>query len=135
MIRLTLLCLTITGCATTLAEPRTWSFVTSVGGISIQTPQRSEKGWVLPVLANVSGIEAVTAKPTLLNSALICENTRAVVQGRSIFVTIETGLVRKGTVVRCPSAELGSIAPGRYQVFYRGPGESAVPLGFVDVAL
>jgi len=135
MKRLAVLCFTITGCAAALAEQRSWSFVTSVGGISIQTPQRSEKGWVLPVLANVSGIEAVTAKPTLLNSALICENTRAVVEGRSIFLTIETGLVRKGTEVRCPPAVLGSIAPGRYQVFYQGPGESAVPLGFADVAL
>ena len=87
------------------------------------------------MLANVSGIEAVTVKPTLVNSALICENTRAVVEGRSIFLTIETGLVRKGTEVRCPPAVLGPIAPGRYRVFYQGPGESAVPLGFVDVAL
>jgi len=87
------------------------------------------------VLANVSGIEAVTVKPTLVNSALICENTRAVVEERSIFLTIETGLVRKGTEARCPPAVLGSIAPGRYQVFYQGPAESAVPLGFVDVAL
>ena len=134
MKRLVLLCFTIAGCAA-LAEPRTWAFVTSVGGISIQAPQRSGKGWVLPVLANVSGIEAITVKPTLINSALICENTRAVVEGRSIFLTIETGLARKGTEVRCPPGVLGSIAPGRYRVFYQGPGESAVPLGFVDVAL
>jgi len=132
---LALLCFTIAGCAAALVEPQTWSFVTSVGGLSIQTPQHTEKGWILPVLANVSGIEAVTMKPRLINSALICENTRAVVEGRSIFLTIETGLVRKGAEVRCPPAALGSIAPGRYRVFYRGPGEPAVPLGFAEVAL
>src|SRR5467141_3561240 len=116
MKRLAVLCITIAGCAAALAEPQTWSFVTRIGGISIEAPQRSENGWILPVLANVSGIEAVTVKPTLVNSALICEKTRAIVEGQRIFLTIETGLVRKGTEVRCPPAVLGSIAPGRYQV-------------------
>src|SRR6267154_2694258 len=101
MKRLAVLCFTISGCTAVLAEPQTWSFVRRIGGISIQAPQRSGKEWVLPVLANVSGIEAVTVKPTLVNSALICESTRAIVEGRNIFLTIETGLVRKGTEVRC----------------------------------
>lgn len=135
MKRVILLGLTIVGCASALAEPRTWSFVTSVGGISIQTPRRSENGWTLPVVADVSGTETITVKPTLLNSALICESTRAVVEGDAIFLTIETGLVRKGTDVRCPPGLLGPIAPGRYRVFYRGPGEQAVLLGFADVTL
>ena len=118
-----------------LAGAEGWNFVQSVGGLAIAAPSHGAGGWNLPVRANVSGLEAVTNKPTTLNSALICERTNASVEGRNIYLTIVSGLARANASVRCPPASLGELPPGKYQVFYRGPGETAIPVGEVSVGL
>lgn len=113
------------------AEP--WTFVRSVGGLAVDTPRKSERGWVLPVRANVSGLVTVTEKPTLLNSALVCKGTEAKVEGSNIYITIVSGLTDRKTSPWCPDAQLGKIAPGKYVVFYRSPNSQPVRLGEVDV--
>jgi hypothetical protein len=90
---------------------------------------------VLPVRADVSGLQTISSKPTTLNSIMGCSSTRAKVEDREILVTISTSLLREGGSPRCPPAELGKLAAGRYAVFYGSTRADAKPIGMVDVAL
>jgi len=118
-----------------LAGSENWSFVQSVGGLAVDTPSHGAFGWVLPVRADVSGLVAVTAKPTTLNSALICERTDAAIEGRNIYITIVSALAHPNTSSRCPPATLGEMPAGKYSIFYRGPSETPVRLGEVSIGL
>ena len=118
-----------------LAGAESWEFVQSVGGIAVGMPSHGTNGWVLPVRANVSGVEAITANPTTLNSALICEETLAAVEGPNIYITITSAPVRPKNSPRCPPVALGEMPRGQYNVFYRGPGELPIHIGEVPVGL
>lgn len=111
------------------SEPKDWGFVQSVGGIELGAASLSEEKWSLAVRANVSGLEEITVKPSLVNSALICQSTSATIQGQSIFLTIHTGLLREGYSTTCPPASLGKLDEGSYQVFYKGPNGEPRKLG------
>ena len=52
------------------AEPQSWSFVESVGGIAVDPPVRADHTWVLPVRSDVSGLKSITTKPTIINSGM-----------------------------------------------------------------
>jgi hypothetical protein len=135
MKRIALVALMMSLPVSALAGSEGWSFIQSVGGLAVEAPRHDARGWVLPVHANLSGVEAISTKPTALKSAVICERADAIVEGRSIYLTIVSGLARPDTTARCPPAALGDISPGKYGVFYRGPGETAVRLGEVSVGL
>lgn len=116
-----------------LAGSEGWQFVQSIGGIAVGKPEPLSSGWSLPARADVSGLTAVTLKPTTLNSGLVCERTVATVEGRRIFLTVVSGLARSGYMARCPPANLRHVAAGQYRVFYRGPDESPVELSEVSI--
>lgn len=98
----------------------------SVGGIAIGEAVERKGAWFLPVQANVAGLESVTLKPVMLNSGLICESVSARIVGKSIFLTVNAGLLRDGYARRCPEAALGTPQAGEYSVFYgTGEGEAA----------
>jgi len=46
-----------------LGRVAAWAFVQSVGGIAVGQPIRNAGQWILPVRANVSGVEAITTQP------------------------------------------------------------------------
>ena len=124
----------LSGCAL-VPEERSWEFVTSVGGIAVDAPQSTSKGLVLPVRADVSGLQAITNAPTTLNSIMSCSATRAKVGGQEILITISTSLLREGGSSRCPPARLGKLGPGQYTVLYGAERTDAKPIGVVHVAL
>lgn len=113
------------------SEPIDWTFVQSVGGISIGEVSITDGNYSLAVNANVSGLEQVTVKPTLVNSALICESTMATIQDKAIYLTIYKGVIREGYSTHCPAAKLKHIKAGNYQVFYKSPNGETQPLGEV----
>lgn len=129
---ITISALTLLACSI-FAEPQTWNFVQSVGGISIGTPFRNESGWILPVNADVSGFQPRTG--TAINSGIACRNTANKIEGNAIYLTIITSVAGDGRVAQCPPAYLGQLSPGRYDVFYRGPNERAIKLGEVSIGL
>ncbi len=139
MIRIVYLLLASFMSASVFADSENWSFVQSVGGVAVDSPFLSPGGgWVLPVRADVSGLQSVTTKPTTLNSALVCEQTGFAVDGRNIYITIVTAPTKSTPVVvfendtpRCPWLAFGEMLPGKYSVFYRGPSEAPVSLGEV----
>jgi hypothetical protein len=124
----------LSGCAI-FPKDQPWSFVTAVGGMAIDAPVRTPKGISLPVRANVSGLETITVEPTTLNSIIACSRTRAKVEGKEIYLTIATSLARAGDSARCPSARLGALPAGEYQVFYGTARTDATSLGAIHVAL
>jgi hypothetical protein len=113
------------------AEDRDWPFVSSVGGMAIGEPTKSGAGWELPINADVSGLRQVTDKPTLLNSALVCD-IKATIAGDTITLVLQTGLVHKGKSSACPAAKLGSLSPGTYQVNYLS---NAAPIHLRDIRI
>ena len=121
------------------AGERPWSFVQSVGGMSIGTPApvaatssfSRTQHWQLPVHADVSGRTNVTHPSKALHSALVCLKTKAEVRDQTIVLQVDTGVFRSGKSALCPPAELGPIAPGDYTVVY---GDEAQPLGRVSIA-
>ena len=117
------------------AQQQGWGFVQSVGGIRLEAPTRATGVWVLPLVVNVSGLTATTLRPTVLNSGLACEATAAVVEGTNIYISVVTGIAGPGKSAVCPAAQLGTLAPGQYAVFYRGVNEKPVHLGRVAVGL
>ena len=123
------------GCAAVLAEERPWSFVTAVGGLEVGTPVRSNETWLLPVRADVSGLQAITNRPTTLNSAVVCEAVKAHFQGQDIFLILETTVAHDAATSRCPAAKLGKLAGGHYDVWYGASRAEGISLGTVDVAL
>jgi hypothetical protein len=115
------------------AGAENWKFVQSVGGMALGKPVLDRPGWILPVRIDVSGLDTVSVKPTVMNSALVCERVAVAIEQRNIYLTVVSGLARAGASPRCPPAELGRIDGGQYSVFYRSPGEAPVPLGDLSI--
>lgn len=114
-------------------EPQGWGFVQSVGGIEVGTPTKTDGFWVLPVRSDVSGLQAITVKPTTLNSGLACAGIKASIKSASIYLTVITSAASPSSSSQCPSAQLGALSPGNYSVFYLGPNEKPVQLRVVAI--
>jgi hypothetical protein len=119
--------------ASALADsaPQPWAFVKSVGGIIVEDPVPVGGRWILPVQANVSGLQSFSSKPTTLNSGLSCTSVRARVTGNRINLTIYTEVAESASSGVCPSASLGVLPAGEYKVFYAHP--DGVPMHLRDV--
>jgi hypothetical protein len=123
------------GCSTAFAGDRPWSFVTAVGGLKVGAPVHSDGEWSLPIQGDVSGLKAITNRPTTMNSALVCEAVKARVKGQDIFLMLKTTLVHGDATSACPAAKLGKLANGSYSVWYGTSRAEGVSLGTVRVAL
>ena len=110
--------LVLSGCSLVMREEQPWAFVTSVGGLELGVPVLEKNRWKLPIRADVSGLQSITVEPTLRNSGLVCEKTKAYVQGRKIVILIVTTIPHGDANPVCTAADLGAIRPGQYEVFY-----------------
>lgn len=125
--------LTLCGCAPLMREEQPWSFVAATGGLELGSPVRVDGRWELPIRANVSGLEAIANKPTTMNSGMVCDETRARVEGRDIFLVIVTTVPHGDASARCPAAKLGALEPGQYIVLYGSRRAESVRLGAIDL--
>jgi hypothetical protein len=116
------------------ADPQGWSFIRSVGGLRVREPVRVNGLWRLPVRANVAGIESFTNRPTAQNPLLKCSSVLATIEGRGIYLTVDTAVQRSGGSARCAAAFLGHAPPGTYTVFYRSPEEPTIRLREVRIS-
>jgi hypothetical protein len=123
------------GCAAIQREEQPWSFVTAVGGLELGSPVHSSNQWELPVRADVSGLHAVTNKPTTMNSGLVCDATKARIEGQDILLVVVTTAPHGTVSSSCPAAKLGALAPGHYNVLYGKTRSEGEALGTIDVGL
>ena len=115
-------CSTLIGCVT--SEHTTWNFVKAVGGIKVGDPQPvANGGWFVPVECDVSGLTAVTTKPTTLNSALVVKDVRWKADQDRILVWVVTCVVtdRHKDSHWNQRISLKGIKPGKYAVQYLNP--------------
>ena len=120
--------------AAVTSEPRDWTFIQQVGGLTVGAPQRQDHGtYRLPIRCDVSGLQAITVKPTLLNSALAVRETRAAVRGQTIQLWIVTCAVDAHHGPAAPDVILKNILPSRYQVVYRNRDGGVVNLREMEV--
>jgi hypothetical protein len=126
---------TLHGCAAVLREERPWSFVTAIGGLELAPPVHLKSRWELPVRVDVTGLHAITNEPTIMNSGLVCDATKARVEGRDSRIVIVTTIPHGDVSTLCPSAKLGALAPGQYNILYGANRAEGVPLGVINVEL
>ena len=98
-----------------------WAFIQQVGGIKIKKPLLTEDGLYLPIFCNVSGLDSITVRPTILNSGLICANSEVSVSENKIYITIVTGLIHFNKGYRkSRAAYIGNeLRSGHYFVYYK----------------
>lgn len=86
-VMVTLLCLLISACygsrpiGNLNAEPLSWDFIQSVGGIRLGDPYSYNGRRIVPVIVDLSGNQTITVTPTLTNSGLICSGVVVIGRG------------------------------------------------------
>jgi hypothetical protein len=114
---------------------RSWSYMESVGGISVGVPTRDQNGVVhLPVSCDVSGLTTITRKPTAISSAMVVTGINKKIEDHEIIISVDTGLVsEKWKWSTCSAVSLGDIPAGDYKVLYYGADREKHGLGKVTV--
>jgi hypothetical protein len=116
-------------------EPISWEFIQSVGGLRVLDPQRQPDGTLLlPVECDVSGLRAVTVKPTAINSGIVVASTEAQVSANRIHLrVIVCAAGAEGASSRAPPARLEALAPGDYVVEYLSPDGALEELATIRI--
>jgi len=124
-----------TSCASLLtSRGQSWGMIQSVGGLRVDDPAKQPDGTTfLPVVCNVSGLEAITVKPTTINSALVVKKTTAKFKKDRIQIQIVTCVVDDKHTSVSKGVNLGNISSGVYQVEYLNPDGSTIPLKQIEI--
>jgi len=125
--------LTLVSCTEFPSEQRSWSFIKSVGGISIDKPFLKNNSYHLPIKVDVSGLQKITTKPTKLNSALMCSRIGYLIEENEISISVYTSLINDTASSNCKSILLTGITPGVYKVFYNQKNHSKHLIGSITI--
>jgi len=128
-----LLLLISTSCSAVESTERDWSFVKSVGGLKIGKPYKELNIHYLPIKVDVSGLQEITTKPTMLNSALMCSRTGLLIKGNEIYISIYTSLINETAGNNCKSIPLLGIREGKYTVYYSATNTEKHKLGSITI--
>lgn len=127
-------CSTLAGCVT--SSHVRWSFIQAVGGIRVGEAQPGASGsWTIPIECDVSGLTAVTTRPTTLNSALAVRDVRSEARQGEIRIWIVTCVVSR----RHPephwarSISLKGVKAGRYLVQYLDPDGTTAAIRSIEL--
>lgn len=113
----------------------TWSFMQSVGGMRVGSPEKKEKNsWLLPVICDVSGLTTITQKPTAINSGLVVTQVPHRIEGNEIHISValNTPLNKSGSS-RCKDIVLSGIKPASYNVLYAEPNKATHAIGTIKL--
>ncbi len=115
-----LLIISITACKDVTTKLQNWDFIQSVGGMKLGTPLKTQDGWYLPIICDVSGTTKITVKPQTLNSALKCLKLHAERDEKKIYITISTGVGDSNfSSAKCNAVNIGYMEDGQYEVLYQ----------------
>ncbi len=126
------------GCASCVSwmtsRGQSWEEMQAVGGLRVDDPATQPDGRIfLPVLCNVSGLETITVKPTMMNSALVVRKIDGRVRGGKIQIQVVTGLIDHRHTTRPKGVALGRLKKGVYPVEYRNPDGRTVAVRNVEI--
>jgi hypothetical protein len=104
------------------SRAQSWEMIQSVGGLRVDDPVRQPDGHVfLPVVCDVSGLVAITVKPTMMNSALVVRKVAVRRRAERIQLQVVTCLVDHRHTSLSTRVDLGVLNKGFYLVEYRNP--------------
>ena len=104
---------------TIISKTADWEFIQNVGGIKTGIPLKTEDGFYLPVVCNVSGLDSVTIKPITINSALSCVKINVKVDKNNIYLKVITGIAKsQEDDCNCKATRIGFLKKGIYKVYY-----------------
>ena len=124
----------IASCSASTAELQSWSFVQSVGGIAIYEPYKEQDIYYLPIKVDASGLQEITHKPTMLNSALMCSRTGHLIIGNEVHISIYTSVINDTASTNCKSVPLLGIKEGKYSVYYSTEIDGKHLLGTITIS-
>jgi hypothetical protein len=114
-----------------VVEHKDWEFIQSVGGMSVGKPYRTEKGVMLPVSCDVSGLKTITVKPKTMNSGLSIKEIKIERTSNVISLALITSV---GGNSSCNDIFLGYLPSGKYSIVYKEPNGSFIPITEIDIA-
>lgn len=102
-----------------------WDFMQAVGGIKVESNAKKKgRSIYLPITCDVSGLSAITKKPTTMNSGISVYKIKTKVENNQILVTIILGPIGiTNATPMCQSEKLKNFSPGKYDVFYYYAGK------------
>jgi hypothetical protein len=134
-VMLALLLLGCTSCVSLVtSHGQSWAMVQSVGGLRVDNPVTQADGTVfLPVICNVSGLETITVKPTMLNSALVVRKIAVKCRKDKIQIQVVTCVVDNRHTSCTKGVDLGKLKKGTHLVEYLNPDGTTVKMREVEV--
>ena len=127
-------CSTAVGIVT--SDHRDWKFIQDVGGIRVGDPISATGDiWNLPVECDVSGLTAITTKPTGINSALVVKDIKSRTRQDKILIWVVVCVVTdKYTEPHwTKSIHLKGIKEGKYSVQYLNPDGTTVDIRSIEL--
>jgi hypothetical protein len=108
--------------------------IQSVGGLRVDDPIIQPDGTVyLPALCNVSGLDAITVKPTAVNSALVVRKIAVKRRDEKIQLQVVTCVVDNKHTSIVKGVPLGKMPKGAYQVEYLNPDGTTASLREIKI--
>jgi hypothetical protein len=78
----------------------------------------------LAVECDVSGLRAITVRPSTINSGIVVNDVRITQRGAELYLVVRTALPSAGRTAQCEAVPLPEIPAGHYEVFYGSPPSS-----------
>jgi hypothetical protein len=117
-----------------VVEHKDWEFIQSVGGMSIGKPYRTEKGIMLPVNCDISGLRTITIKPQMMNSGMSVKEIQTERIDNIISLSLITSVAGQGRKSTCDDLLIGNIPSGKYSIVYKEPNGSFVQITEIEIA-
>ena len=116
------------------SKGQSWEMIQSVGGLRVDDPVMQGDGMVfLPIVCNVSGLDTITVKPTMLNSALVVRKLTARRGMDRIRIQVVTCVVDNKHISVSKGVTLGRMKPGAYYVEYLNPDGTTVMVRRIEI--
>ena len=128
----------MTLCASCMAimtsHGESWQTIQSRGGLRVDNPIRQSEGSLfLPVICDVSGMQAITVQPKKLDSASVVRRIDVTIETGRIGIQIVTCLTDKRHQSMTKGVDLGIPPSGRYRVEYLNPDGSTVLVKEIEI--
>jgi hypothetical protein len=107
-------------CVNISSTRASWDWVQNVGGIKLETPILENGSYYLPIKCNATGMEEITVKSKIINSApLYFIKSKVLIENNEInFYLIYALTLKDKYQNNLQSIKLGNIKQGKYKVNY-----------------